>query len=386
MADYSVNILKPSALSPKQKSNWEEFHQQNAALYSPYFHIEYTLLLDEICPDVYVLVISNGDENIGFLPFQAKRKTNGKIGSARPIGAPMTDYHGVICAQKTREDVTFDLADCLRRANIDVFHFTACIAPMRGAHVHTRDEIPCTVLDIVDGVENWRTEQSSSYRRHLKSTRRRMRKAEELGARKFVFSCKDQTVFEQLITWKQQKFLETGKYDVLSVDWTQALLRQLWQRDGDASLRADMHALYFGDTLAAIDMGLTDGTTFHSWMVAYNNECQHLAPGIQLLEGLIDEARKLGYDRIDLGEGMDGYKRHYANIDIKVTSGFFALAGTRARLSKIYDGCENFGEHHFGGLGKLPGKLRRRYTQISACDLTLSGRTKAMLAALSSSP
>ena len=293
MVDYSVDIIKPSALSSRQKSDWEELRQQNAALYSPYFHIEYTLLLDEICPDVYVLVMSNRDESIGFLPFQATRKTNGKIGSARPIGAPMTDYHGVICAQKTHEDGTLDLADCLRRAGIDVFHFTACIAPVKGDHVHSRGEITCTVLDVTGGVENWRTGQSSSYRRHLKSTRRRMRKAEELGPRKFVFACKDQAVFEQLIAWKRQKFLETGKYDVLSVDWTQALLRRLWQRDAGAPLRADMHALYFGDTLAAIDMGLSDGTTFHSWMVAYSNECQHLAPGIQLLEGLIDEAGNL---------------------------------------------------------------------------------------------
>lgn len=89
---------------------------------------------------------------------------------------------------------------------------------------------------------------------------------------------------------------------MLSADWTRALLQTLWQEQAQEELHADMHALYFGNTLAAIDFGLSDGVTFHSWMVAYNNELQHLAPGIQLLEELIDGAGELGYNRIDLGE------------------------------------------------------------------------------------
>jgi len=129
-------------------------------------------------------------------------------------------------------------------------------------------------------------------------------------------------------------------------------------------------------------LGLCDGTTFHSWMVAYNADFQTLAPGIQLLEAIIDAAGDLGYMRIDLGEGTDGYKRHYASENVEVSTGFIAVNGPAATLSKLYGGLENFGETKLGKVGKLPGKVRRRYSQISACDATLAGRSKAMLRAV----
>lgn len=145
-----------------------------------------------------------------------------------------------------------------------------------------------------------------------------------------------------------------------------------------------MHALYFGDQLTSVDFGLTDGSTFHSWMVAYNSELQHLAPGIQLLEELIDQSGALGYTRIDLGEGIGGYKRHYASEPVHISSGFIAATGPAAALSKIYCASEDFGEYRLGGLGRLPGKARRRCAQIRACEPNFGGRAKAMLAAVAS--
>jgi len=91
-----------------------------------------------------------------------------------------------------------------------------------------------------------------------------------------------------LLKWKRAKFAITGKYDVLSADWTQSLIRTLWERGEKADLRCDMHALYFGERLAAIDLGLSDGKVFHSWMVAYDDELAEFGPGIQLLEALIE--------------------------------------------------------------------------------------------------
>ena len=54
------------------------------------------------------------------------------------------------------------------------------------------------------------------------------------------------------------------------------LLETLWSRQNQA-LRCDMHALYFGDRLAAVDLGLSDGNTFHSWIVAYDGELHSLS-------------------------------------------------------------------------------------------------------------
>ena len=380
--NIQTEIRRPDELSGAQISAWAEFRAANSALYSPYFHMGYTQLLGELRGDVHVLCVSQKDKLIAFLPFQAKISSGSKIGFARPIGAPMTDYHGFICAPGT----SFDAVQVLRRAGFGAFHFSALVDTGAMLSGFARTSTPCTMMDISGSAESWRAARDGSYRRHLKSTRRRIRKSEELGTRRFEFMSSDQDVFDALIKWKREKFTETGKYDVLSAGWTMDMLQELWQRGKDAGLRADMHALYFGDTLAAIDLGLSDGTTFHSWMVAYNNEFHQLAPGIQLLEALVDEGEALGYARIDLGEGLDGYKRQYATEDVQVLGGFIAANGPAAALSQIYGAAENFGEKRLGGVGRLPGKARRRYAQISACEDSLGGRAKAMLAAVKGAP
>jgi len=91
-------------------------------------------------------------------------------------------------------------------------------------------------------------------------------------------------------------------------------------------------------------------------MVAYDNELSEYAPGIQLLEALIDATSETGYRRIDMGEGLDGYKRHYASASRPVVA----------------------------GLKDAPGKLRRRYSQIVACEDGTGGRVRHMIAAFAS--
>jgi len=88
---------------------------------------------------------------------------------------------------------------------------------------------------------------------------------------------------------KRAQFKVTGKYDVLSAGWTQDLLERLW-KSPENEVHCELHALYFGDVLAAIDFGLTDGHIYHSWIVAYDNAVAAYSPGIQLLEGLIDHS------------------------------------------------------------------------------------------------
>ena len=378
MGHLTTKIINLDQLCTKQIAYWQKFRASNKQLYSPYFGIAYVQIINKICKNVHILVVEENQNPIAFLAFQAKIANSGRIGYARPIGAPMTDYQGFICAP----DTDFDVHQVLKQAGFGAYHFSALIDNGNLLKNYGGKDIPCTVLDISNGAENWRSEQGSSYRRHLKNLRRHIRNTEEFGERRFDFCSRSETAFNQLIQWKREQFKRTGKYDILSVKWTQELLQRLWQRGPDADLRADLHVLYFGDKIAALDLGLCDGETFHSWMVAYNPDVRRVSPGIQLLEALIDECDKTGYKRLDLGEGIDGYKRHYATEDIHVRSGFIAANGPAAALSKLYGNMEDFSEEKLGKMGRLPGKLRRRYSQIAACDQSLAGRSKAMLQAI----
>lgn len=372
----NVSVKIPGDLTAPELSAWAQMRAQNPALYSPYFHSDYAQLIGSLRDDARVAILRDGGHPIAFLPFQGPIKGQG--GFARPIGAPMTDYHGIIC----HPDAEFDPIELMQEAGIGAFHYSGLIDTSGDLSRFDQSQSLATVADISGGVEAWRGDRDSSYRRHLKSHRRRIRKAEdEIGPRRFVFMSRDRDIFDQLIDWKQAKFAETGKYDVLSAGWTLDLLERLWGTENvaEGDLRCDMQALYFGDRLAAVDLGLSDGVTFHSWIVAYDGALQSYAPGIQLLEGLFDASAELGYQRIDLGAGTDGYKRHYASEEMVVGSGFIAVSGPAATLSQLYGATERWGQK---ALKDAPGKLRRRYSQIAACDETLSGRAKAMFEAV----
>lgn len=370
MTGPKVDIIATSELTPELTARWAELRAMNPALYSPYFHPDYTAMIGKLRDDVRIAVISENTDILAFFPFQ------GSGGFVRPVGAPMTDYHGFIEAP----GAALDHIAILDAAGIGAWHYWALVSDSDDLHAHhQKTELGC-MLNISQGAESWRDARDKSYRRHLKSTRRRIRKADdEVGQRRFEFNSMDQDVFDTLIKWKRGKFAETGKYDVLSAGWTLEMLERLWAQHG--KLRCAMHAMYFGDRLAAVDLGLTDGQTFHSWMVAYDSDLHTYAPGIQLLEALIDAAVDLGYVRIDLGVGLDGYKKHYGTEPVTTGSGFIAVKGPAAALSQIYGAAERFGEKT---LKDAPGKLRRRYSQIAACDETFSGRAKAMIDAVKS--
>ena len=365
----TIIVKRAHELTETDRTAWKDLRASNKATYSPYFHLDYTLLISDLRDDVFIACVYENELPIGFLPYQGQR-------FARPVGAPMTDYHGFIC----KEDSSFNTVEILKAVGIGAYHFSASVNSQMSSHFQSEDD--GVLMDLNAGAKMWREARDGSYRRHLKSNRRRIRKAtEDIGEPRFVWKSKDQSVFDQLMAWKKQKFSETGKYDVLSADWTLELLSKLWQRNDDG-LRCDMQALYFGDRLSAIDLGLSDGQTFHSWIVAYDGELHSYAPGIQLLEGLLDTADSLGYTRIDLGVGTDGYKRHYATEPVKAGTGFIAAQGSAAALSNLYSKAESFGQK---ALKDAPGKIRRRYTQIAACEDRVSGRAKAMFDAVKSS-
>ena len=367
-----ISVQLASQLSESEWAAWAQLRANNSQLRSPYFHPEYTQLLAELRPDVRVVCQYETDGTpAAFLPVQGKRFT-------RPVGAPMSDYHAIIT---NRDDVTYD--SLLGETDIGAYHYSCAADPTRLRMPQILSESQTAAIDIDTTAEDWRAGRDGSYRRHLKSNRRRTRKAEDAhGPKRIELFSRDIDVFTSLLKWKREKFAQTGKYDVLSADWTQSLIRRLWERGQKADLRCDMHALYFGDRLAAIDLGLSDGDVFHSWMVAYDDELSEFGPGIQLLEALIDATPETGYKRIDMGEGLDGYKRHYASASSRVVSGLVPLSGAAGRLSRIYAAAERWG---VGPLKDAPGKLRRRYSQIAACEDGTAGRVKHMLAAVAGS-
>lgn len=365
---YTTSLYKAQDLPESVIIAWHKLRASNPFLYSPYFHPDYMMEVARHLTDVRVVVLKENAKIIAILPYQGQS-------FARPVGAPLTDYHGIICSP----DYSVSLQDILADTPVGAFHYTSLIKHLEKTVPNAHQGV---VMAFPKGSQAWRSERDSSFNKHQKSLRRRIRKvSEEIGEPKLITQSQNKAEFDQLIQWKVSQYEESGYYNVLGADWTLGLLKSLWAKGAKAPLRLDMHSLYFGDKLAAVDTGLSDGKTYHSWIVAYDSKFHTYSPGTQLLNQIIDSSDMLGYERIDLGVGIDNFKKYYATESVQTSSGFAAISGPAAKLSQLYDAAERFGQK---SLSDAPGKLRRRYSQIAACDNTMTGRAKAMLAAVKS--
>lgn len=358
-AAFNIETLNFGELTPDDLAAWIALRAGNPALESPYHHPDYHACVDRHQGGGRVTVARENGTPVALLPWQGGA-------FARPSGAPLSDYQTVVSSA----DTDINIATLLKGQAVGAFHYTAMPSP--------NGEDTCRME--LTAPDAWREQRDGSYRRHLKSTRRRIRNAEdEFGPRRIVTQSRDVDAYQALMKWKREKFDETGKFDVLSNEGTAGILRDLWERGPTARLRADMHVLYFGDKIAACDLGLTDGHVFHSWIVGYDPDLYNFAPGIQLLEAVIDAVPALGYGVIDLGPGTDGYKRQYATHSRRIDSGVVTLPTAAGAVAAGYDRMEGALQEK---TGDALGKIRRRYSQIAACEPRLSKRYAAMARAI----
>lgn len=351
--DGQIETIAFDALSDADRAAWLALRDGNPELESPYHHPDYHAAVDRHFGPVQLTIYREDGLLRAVLPWQGKR-------FGRPSGAPFSDYQAVIGEMP--------IEALLKSAPIGCFRFSAMPSDETSGIATSR----CEISD----PETWRQAQNGSYRRHRKSNARRIRKAEdEVGERRTVFQSRDAHAYDTLMDWKTQKFSETGKYNVLGSSGAKALLRALWDRGPEAPLRADMQVLYFGDRIAACDLGLTDGHVFHSWIIGYDPELTTYSPGIQLLEATVDAMPDLGYRIIDLGAGQQGYKRHYATHPRYVYDGVITVPSVSGWLSASYNRAEILTRK--SGYDTL-GKLRRRYAQIAACNPHPVGQARAI--------
>jgi len=117
----------------------------------------------------------------------------------------MSDYHAIIT---NRDDITYD--SLLSGTGIGAYHYSCAADPQRLRMPQILAESETAAIDIETTVEAWREGRDSSYRRHLKSNRRRTRKAEEaIGPKRIALFSRDIDVYMSLLKWKRAKFVDT---------------------------------------------------------------------------------------------------------------------------------------------------------------------------------
>src|SRR2546430_5314133 len=93
---------------------WRLIQKSDPRFESPYFCPEFTRAVGTVRDDVRVVVIENDGHPAGFFPHQ-----RGLFSRGRPVGGPLSDYHGVIAGR----DARWSVPDLLRAARISVWSF-----------------------------------------------------------------------------------------------------------------------------------------------------------------------------------------------------------------------------------------------------------------------
>ena len=244
---------------------------------------------------------------------------------------------------------------------------------------------PAWVAAVGDDGPGFMQRKRAEHQTRFKGFAKRRRKAErERGALEIVMDDRDASAFDTIFALKRRQYRETGKHDVLAPRWVRALFERLKSRDApDFGLR--VCTLRLNGALAAGEVCLLGAATLHSWIVSYDPALSDYAPGMQLLQGVVEGAPQLGARRVDLATGHGSYKALFADPQGEFLEGAVCAAGFGGAIRRAAGGVWRAAETApLGPVATAAGKLRRRSAQIASVETDLAGRARGFAFALSS--
>lgn len=315
------HIVEMNELGSAHIDRWLELRASNPALDSPYFHPAFTAAVASTRPGVRVIVGETADGSVAsFLPVQFDKRT------CHPAGWPAADFQGPICAP----DVDFGIEAALRAAGALRYEFDHMREEVSRLErwIVARQQSP--YMDVSGGLDGYLSRASRSGKDKVSEARRLHNKLErEHGTVRFVAHSDDAALLDSLITMKRRQYAETGARDYFAADHHLELVRRLLSLR-EVEFGGMLSAVYAGPDLLAAHFGLRAGRVLHWWFPAYDPAFARFSPGWVLLRAVIQAAPEMGVERIDLGRGIDDYKRRAMTGYELVSQG----AMTRGRLRR----------------------------------------------------
>ncbi|HZW14838.1 MAG TPA: GNAT family N-acetyltransferase [Brevundimonas sp.] len=344
-----IEIIQPEALRPEDRAAWDALRATEPGLDHPYLDPRYALAAAGI-PGAAVAVFRRRGAAVGFFPFQRR----GRL--IQPLGAPLTDYHGVVAAATEG----LDPATVARRLG-GVLRVGGWMSPsaVPGFIVRTR-----MATDVTGGRDALGARLEERSHRFFKNMRRLRRGFErEHGEPVFTWDERDPAVLDWIIAHKREQYRRSRRHDVFACGWTADLLRTLLEtRTVDFGLRVSSLRTAAGDLVAA-EASLDDGRTLHLWFPTYDPAFAKHGVGTLLTRLEMEQAADAGYRLVDFGAGDEGYKTALAEPAGTVFEG--VAEGPRPDLARLA------GRLLAGGpapLRRFELSLSRRFDIINACE------------------
>ncbi len=345
-----LEIIRPDALRPEDRAAWEAVRAGDAALGHPYLDPRFALAAAEV-PGAALAIFRRRGRAVGFFPFQRR----GRL--IQPLGAPLSDYHGVIAApgdRLTPDELARRLGGTLR---VGGWIVSPVETPgfVRKARMAT---------DVTGGRQALADRLEARSHRFFKNMRRLGRGLErDHGAPVFTWDDRDPAVLDWIVAHKRAQYRRTRRHDVFGCGWTVDLLRRLHALHPDG-FGVRVTSLRKADgALVAAEASLDDRRTLHLWFPTYDPAYGQYGPGTLLTRRELEQAAEDGYLLVDFGAGEEGYKSALAEPAGPVFEG--VAEGRRPGPAALASRALARGP---APLRRFQQSLGRRFDIINACE------------------
>ena len=352
----SYRLLSARELDAGLADAWRSIQSRSAEFASPFFCPEFTRLVAEVRDDVYVVVIENGGRPAGFFPHQRTRWGEGK-----PVGGPLSDYHGVIAPPQAE----WELAPLLRAARLSLWSFDHLAGHAHKFAPYATGRASSPRIDLGAGYEAYvRGRREAGSEQIAQAARKERKLAREVGEMSFALHEADGAALETLIAWKRDQYARTQVLDALSAQWSAGLLRRISTAQA-ADFAGVCSVLRAGERIVAIHMGMRSRSVLHYWFPAYDPQLGRFSAGIILLLRMAQALAGTPVGVIDLGKGDMRYKSSLMTDAVDLLEGCVETPSLLASARRLQRAAETRAAR--GGIAaalRLPLRVMRRLERM----------------------
>ncbi len=353
----TVQILPVRELTEQQQTLWADLQASNPAVDSPFYTPDFARLVASVRSDAAVAVMGEDGETVGFFPFLRSPGYR-----ARPIAGRLTEFHGPV----TGKDFAWDPATWLKMGGLRSWYFDHLPASHSGCARHAWGSIAAPYADLRRGFEAYEIALRCGGGTIAQLRQKERKLSREVGPVRFGMHTKDDSAFQALLTWKTEQYEQCSRLGIFNYSWTVQLLEAI-RRYSSQRFAGVLSALYAGDQLAAVHLGIRTSRVLHIWFPACSLAFEPYSPGLILLLYVIEQSARSGITRIDFGPGEEGYKQQFKSADTPLLVGGIDSTIGRAGLHRgWYALNEWIRRSRYRGYLEIPINATRRYRQNAA--------------------
>ncbi len=266
--------------------------------------------------DIFVGVLEEANRTTGFFPFHRN-----SIGGAAASKQRMADYEAVI----VRTDAEWTAEELLRGCGLVGWEFETLIASQAQLRPYHRETFTSPILDLSGGFEAYQEDIRGSGSRLLNKLAWQRRALErDHGPVRYEPHVADAAALEWLMRCKSAQYRRTGFTDHFATPRMAAVVKRVHGTQ-DPDFAGRLSVLYAGDQIVAAHLGARSRSVWHYWLPCYERRLATYSPGSLLLIEMAKSAESVGIRYIDLGQGLEEYKRRFMNGAIGIAAGSIVL-------------------------------------------------------------